>query len=73
MEQIHRGRLLSPEIVDHSAELEELLSGIGFDYEMGDDAIRVFGYAPRDKTDFRPTTKAEQAHGEQRLTGSESE
>ena len=55
-----RGRwLLSPELVDHSDYLAKLLSKIGLDYEKGHEVIRVFGYAPRDRTNFTPKEEAE--------------
>ena len=61
IEETRRGRLLTPEIVDHSVEVERLLSDIGFDYEKGEEVIRIFGYSPRDRTDFKPKKEAEQA------------
>jgi len=52
-EEITIARLLPPKVIDHSEELQALLSAIGFDFEKGSEAIRVFGYAPRDYTDFK--------------------
>lgn len=52
-EDVTTARLLPTKTIDHSAELQELLSTIGFDFEGGPEAIRIFGYAPRDYTDFK--------------------
>jgi hypothetical protein len=60
-EEIHLGRLLEPTVVDHSPEIVKLLSSIGFDFEIGSDAIRIFGYAPRARDAFIPKRPAEQA------------
>jgi GGDEF domain-containing protein len=43
-------RHLPPRLIYHSVELCELLDRIGLDYTVGDHAIRIFGYAPRDMT-----------------------
>ena len=51
-EDISVGRRLPSKILDHSLQLEALLSRIGLDYEKGLDSIRIFGYAPRDLDDF---------------------
>ena len=51
-EDITIARLLPTKTIDHSAELQDLLSTIGFDFEIGPEAIRIFGYAPRDYTNF---------------------
>ena len=52
-EDITAARLLPTKTIDHSSELQVLLSTIGFDFEIGPEAIRIFGYAPRDYTDFK--------------------
>lgn len=51
-ETIHLRNLVRPQIIDHSCEIKELLSSIGFDFEKGRDAIRIYGYAPRDRFGF---------------------
>lgn len=51
-EEILKG-LLEPVIIDHSEELESLLNSIGFEYEKGAETIRIFGYAPKDRTGFK--------------------
>ena len=38
--------------VDHGAELESLIGRIGLDYLVGAQAIRIFGYSPRDMQQF---------------------
>lgn len=47
-----RGGLLPAEILDHSAEIEDVLRTIGLDYKKGKECFRVFGYAPRDGEGF---------------------
>ena len=66
IEEIHRGKLISSELIDHSPDLERLLLRIGFDFEKGADTIRIFGYAPRDRDGFRADTEAEQVVADQR-------
>ncbi len=58
LEKIHRGRLLTPDVIVHPADVEALLSSIGFDFEMGCKAFRIFGYSPRDRDDFASLPKA---------------
>jgi len=58
-ERISRGRLISSEVIDHSPELERLLLRIGLDFKKGRDAIRIFGYAPRDRNGFNQVIEAE--------------
>lgn len=36
--------------IDHSDELSRLLERIGLDYSVGEQALRIFGYSPRDTT-----------------------
>ena len=43
-------RRLPPRRIDHGVELCGLLDRIGLDYTVGEHAIRIFGYAPRDTT-----------------------
>ena len=52
-EEIRHG-LLMPKIVDHFPEIESLLLSIGLDFETSADAIRIYGYAPRDRSGFKP-------------------
>jgi hypothetical protein len=37
---------------DYLSQFDCLLKQIGFDYIIGKNAIRIFGYAPKDKTEF---------------------
>ena len=71
-EEIRRGQLISPQVIDHSSDLEDLLTTIGFDFEKGADTIRIFGYAPRDRDGFAPATQAEQGGAGQPATRPES-
>ncbi len=59
-EVVHRGVLLTPEIIDHSDYVDKLLSSIGLDYEKGDEVFRIFGYAPRDRQGLLINKQAEQ-------------
>ena len=58
-----KGILLPLEVVDHSDRFITLLKKIGLDFKKGTDAIRVFGYAPRDLTDFAPLKNTEAYQG----------
>ncbi len=42
-------------ILDHSDVIRGKLNEIGFDYEQRADVIRIWGYLPRDYTDFPPS------------------
>ncbi len=44
---------LGKEHIDHSAKIEVILKRIGFEFQKGQEAFRVFGYAPRDLADFK--------------------
>lgn len=47
LQEIHRGQLIKPEIIDHSKWIEDLLKSIRFEYQKGKDFYRIFGYHPR--------------------------
>ena len=47
IEEIFRGHLLNSKIVDHSPEIQNLLTKIGFEFEKGTEAFRIFAYAPK--------------------------
>jgi hypothetical protein len=47
IQKTHRGRLLAPEITDHSNWVEELIKQIGFEYQKGSSMFRIFGYSPK--------------------------
>jgi hypothetical protein len=56
--QSTRGHHLLPASeVDHSASIMHILDRIGFDHQKAEDYIRIFGYAPRDYTDFDKNEK----------------
>ena len=38
----------SGKIIDRSEAITKLVSSIGFDHELREDVLRIFGYAPRD-------------------------
>jgi hypothetical protein len=40
----------------HSARLQDLLCKIGLEFEQRADIIRIWGYLPKDETDFPPQT-----------------
>jgi len=52
IEKIHRGELIDPEVINHEIEIKDLLSSIGFEYEKGNYAFRIYGYSPKDLTEF---------------------
>jgi hypothetical protein len=52
-EEIYVARLLPSKVVDHSIEVAETLEKIGFDFVKGSASFRIFGYAPRDYSDFK--------------------
>lgn len=47
-----KGSLLPSEFIDHSKELEALLTKIGLDFKKGKEAFRIFGYAPREMSEL---------------------
>ncbi|MEN9360340.1 MAG: hypothetical protein RL095_1875 [Verrucomicrobiota bacterium] len=55
VQEIHRGRLLSPERIDHGDWILPKLAEIGFDIERRGDIARIWGYLPRCTLDFTPT------------------
>ena len=38
--------------IDHSQEFEKVFSQIGFEFEKTNDIIRIFGYDPKDYSEF---------------------
>ncbi len=54
VQEIHRGRLLSPERIDHGDWILPKLAEIGFDFERRGDIVRIWGYLPRCTLDFPP-------------------
>lgn len=46
-QQIHRGMLVPPDVIDHSPWIVEQLRCIGFEYQRGTMMIRIFAYSPK--------------------------
>ncbi len=46
-QEVGRGRLLEPEIIDHSDWILPLLDEIGFCYDMVGEIVRLHGYLPK--------------------------
>jgi hypothetical protein len=61
VEERHIGRLVKPDIIDHSSWIEDLLSKIRFEYEKGIDFYRIFGYSPKNYELFE-SLDTEQKH-----------
>jgi hypothetical protein len=55
IEQVHRGRLVAPEAIDHSAEILAVIKKIGFESEVRGDIVRIWGYLPKAFEDFPPS------------------
>lgn len=53
-EKTHLTNPLPIKVIDHSSNLETLLRNIGFEFERGSEALRIFGYAPRTYEGFIP-------------------
>lgn len=53
-QEVRRGRLVKPDIIDHSSWILPLLDEIGFEYEVSGDVARIFGYLPKSYEDFPP-------------------
>lgn len=49
-------------IIDHSARFKELLVKIGLEFEQREDVIRIWGYLPKDETDFPPQANFKPPH-----------
>ncbi|MHA3050323.1 MULTISPECIES: DUF6678 family protein [Acinetobacter] len=49
-------------IIDHSTRLINLLLKIGLEHEKRGDVIRIWGYLPKDETDFPPQANFKQPH-----------
>lgn len=57
-QHIRRGQLIAPSIVDHSPAIIGKLEKIGFDFEVKEDVVRIWGYYPKSYEDFPPITAA---------------
>lgn len=47
-------KLLPPKITDHSASMIPVLRSIGFEFEVREDVVRLWGYLPKCYEDFPP-------------------
>lgn len=47
-----QGRLLAA--VDHADEIVKVVENIGFEFEVRDDVLRIWGYLPKSYEDFPP-------------------
>jgi hypothetical protein len=52
--ELRTGRLLPPQITDHSPMILGKLNEIGFDFESKGDVARIWGYYPKSYEDFPP-------------------
>jgi hypothetical protein len=50
----HTGRLVPPQVTDHSPIILSKLNEIGFEYEVRQDVVRIWGYLPKSYEDFPP-------------------
>ena len=48
------GRLLKPRVIDHTEEISNVVQSIGFEFEVRNDVLRIWGYLPRSYEDFPP-------------------
>ena len=55
-EHVRTGRLIAPQIIDHSSEILGKIEAIGFDFETKNDVVRIWGYSPKSYEDFPPST-----------------
>jgi hypothetical protein len=47
-------RLLKPRVIDHTEEISNVVQTIGFEFDVRDDVLRIWGYLPRSYEDFPP-------------------
>jgi hypothetical protein len=47
-------KLLPPKITDHSTSMIPVLRSIGFEFEVREDVVRLWGYLPKCYEDFPP-------------------
>jgi hypothetical protein len=55
IEQVHRGKLVAPEVIDHSTEILAVIKKIGFESEVRREIVRIWGYLPKTFEDFPPS------------------
>lgn len=49
------GALLPRTYIDHTEEITKVVAAIGFEFEVKEDVVRVWGYLPKSYEDFPPT------------------
>ncbi|KPA89320.1 hypothetical protein PF66_04171 [Pseudomonas asplenii] len=49
-----QGRLLPQTIIDHTDEITTVVARIGFEFEVRNDVLRIWGYLPKSYEDFPP-------------------
>ena len=47
VQRVHRGRLVAPEVIDHSTEILTAINTIGFESEVRGEVVRIWGYLPK--------------------------
>jgi hypothetical protein len=47
-------RFLKPRVIDHTEEISNVVQTIGFEFDVRDDVLRIWGYLPRSYEDFPP-------------------
>lgn len=53
-EDVAADGLTQPQIADHSAPIISMIQSIGFEFEVREDVVRIWGYLPRCHEDFPP-------------------
>lgn len=53
-QKVYVGRLLDDKTIDHSDWILPKLNEIGFEYEVINDVVRIWGYMPKSYEDFPP-------------------
>ena len=49
---VYRGALINDQIIDHSEWILERIKKIGFEYEVAENIVRIWGYLPKSYDDF---------------------
>jgi hypothetical protein len=55
LEVIPIGTLVPPKVIDHSEPILTRLKEIGFEFEVREGIVRIWGYLPKSYEDFPPT------------------
>ncbi|WP_017905238.1 DUF6678 family protein [Pseudomonas asplenii] len=43
-----------PTTIDHTEDISKVVAGIGFEFEVGAEVLRIRGYLPKSHADFPP-------------------